>query len=118
MPKTKHNPPKDKNIHIIGNKFTEKDNEIINAAVNAIIEKVEPILNGIGQMVDSIDKRLAIVEEVKKIFPDKVEVVIKHENEGAKSELDSISFEDAVKRAGYKSVDAYLMQHGYKKEKK
>lgn len=71
-----------KKVPIIGQKFTEKDNEIINAAVKAIVERVEPILNGIGNMVDSIDKRLAVVEEVKKSFPDTVNVIVTHEKDG------------------------------------
>lgn len=57
-------PTDSKKVPIIGQKFTEKDNEIINAAVQAIVERVEPILNGIGGMVDAIDKRLQIVEEI------------------------------------------------------
>lgn len=80
MPKDKNPgmPTGSKKVPIIGQKFTEKDNEIINAAVQAIVQKVEPILNGIGGMVDAMDKRVAVLEEVKKIFPDKVEVVIRH----------------------------------------
>lgn len=84
MPKDKNPgmPVGSKKVPIIGQKFTEKDNEIINAAVKAIVERVEPILNGIGNMCEDLRQRVAVLEEVKQIFPSKVNVIVTHEKDG------------------------------------
>ena len=51
-------------VPIIGQEFTEKDKRLIDTAVQGMIQKVEPMLNGIGQMVDELGRRVAVVEEM------------------------------------------------------
>lgn len=51
------------NVPIIG-QINEKDKKVIDTAVNGMIQKVEPMLNGLGQMVEELDRRVAVVEEM------------------------------------------------------
>ena len=64
--------PKDKNpglpvgsrkVPIIG-ELNDKDKKVIDTAVNGMIQKVEPMLNGLGQMVEELGRRVAVVEEM------------------------------------------------------
>lgn len=51
-------------LPIIGDQFTERDKKLIDTAVQGMIGKVEPMLNGIGQMVDEVGRRVAVIEEI------------------------------------------------------
>lgn len=66
MPKNKKTgiPSDSKKVHIIGEQLTEKDKRLIDTAVQGMIQKVEPLLNGMGQMLDAMDKRVQILEEL------------------------------------------------------
>jgi len=57
-------PPESKKVPIIGQEFTDKDRRIIDTAVQAIVEKVEPLLNGLGQMVEDCGRRVTVIEEM------------------------------------------------------
>ena len=47
--------------------------------VDSIAAQLKPTMNTILNNIEGLERRLEIAEEVRKIFPDKVEVVIKHE---------------------------------------
>jgi len=64
--------PKGNKVPIIGESEIQK-------AIKELVQYLDPIILNFSNMFDAIDKRLAVVEEVKKIFPDKVEVTVKHE---------------------------------------
>ena len=66
MPKNKKTgiPSDSKKVHIIGEQLTEKDKRLIDTAVQGMIQKVEPLINGMGQMLDAMDKRVQILEEM------------------------------------------------------
>lgn len=106
-----------KNIPLIGGK-KEQPQIQPHELIPAIVAQLKPTLDIILENVTALEGRMAVVEEVKQLFPAKIEVTVKTVESGSKLDVDSLSFEDAVKRAGYESVDVYLMQHGYKKENK
>ena len=57
--------------------------------VRQIMQYLDPIMNNILQSIDGIERRLAVVEEVKQVFPAKVEVVInKQEGLGWREDVD------------------------------
>ncbi len=66
--------PKSKGLPIIGDK--EKEGR---AMVQYLMEAMAPTFEGITLAIDEIQRRLSVVEEVKKLFPDRVEVIIKKE---------------------------------------
>ena len=77
--------PKGKKLPIIGGTEKEKSEEF----VRQIMQYLDPIMQNILQSIDGIERRLAVVEEVKQVFPAKVEVVIKKEEiEGWRSNLE------------------------------
>jgi hypothetical protein len=45
-----------------------------------LIGYLDPLIQNINLGIETLEKRVAVVEEVKKLFPDKVEVIVKHEN--------------------------------------
>ena len=47
--------------------------------VRQIMQYLDPIMNNILQSIDGIERRLAVVEEVKQLFPQTVNVIIKKE---------------------------------------
>ena len=51
------------NVPIIG-QLNDKDRKVIDTAVNGMIQKVEPMLNGLGGMVEELGRRVAVVEEM------------------------------------------------------
>jgi len=65
IPKTK--------IPIIGEK--EKSEEF----VRQVMAYLDPIMQNILTSIDGIERRLAVVEEVKQIFPASINVIIKKE---------------------------------------
>lgn len=74
--KTKPRVPESK-IPIIG----DRNKEIIQAVMQGIIQQLDPLLTGLTQQSENIEHRLAVVEEVKQIFPSKIDVnvVVKHD---------------------------------------
>lgn len=49
--------------------------------VRQIMNYLDPVLQNILTSIDGIERRLAVVEEVKQIFPQTVHVVIKKEEQ-------------------------------------
>lgn len=70
-------------IPIIGSADKAKSEEF----VRQIMQYLDPIMNNILQSIDGIERRLAIVEEVKQVFPQTVNVIIKKESGGKTSSL-------------------------------
>jgi len=66
--------PKSKGLPVIGSADKAKSEEF----VRQIMQYLDPIMNNILQSIDGIERRLAVVEEVKQVFPAKVEVAVKH----------------------------------------
>jgi len=75
MTKQKPKVPQSK-IPIIGGTEKAKSEEF----VRQIMQYLDPIMNNILQSIDGIERRLAVVEEVKQLFPAKIEVLVKHEH--------------------------------------
>lgn len=85
MTKQKPKVPETK-VPIIGQSADKAKSEEF---VRQIMGYLDPILQNILQSIDGIEHRLAVVEEVKQVFPPKVEVVIKKEEvEGWRSNLE------------------------------
>ena len=64
------------NIPILGQKV---DKIQVQEVVNTIMAQLKPTLDIILENIDGLERRLAVVEEVKQLFPPKVEVIIKKE---------------------------------------
>ena len=47
--------------------------------VRGILKYLDPILQSILNSIDGLERRVAVMEEVKQLFPQKIEVVIKKE---------------------------------------
>lgn len=67
-----------RNIPTIGGKAKSAEAEDF---VKQIMQYLDPVLQNILTAIDGIEHRLNVVEEVKQVFPQKIEVVIKHEKE-------------------------------------
>ena len=67
--------PKGKKLPIIGGNEKAKSEEF----VRQIMQFLDPVLQNILTSIDGIERRLAVVEEIKQIFPQTVNVVIKKE---------------------------------------
>lgn len=67
--------PKGKGLPTIGGTEKAKSEEF----ARQIMQYLDPIMNNILQSIDGIERRLAVVEEVKQLFPPKVEVIIKQD---------------------------------------
>ena len=52
--------------------------------VDSIAAQLKPTMDIILNNIETLERRLEIAEEVRKIFPDKVEVIIKHEEKEKK----------------------------------
>ena len=113
MTKQKPKVPPSK-VPIIGQKSADKEKS--EEFVRQIMNYLDPIMNDILQSIDGIERRLAVVEEVKQVFPAKVDVNVKMIEPQEELDVDSLSFEVAVKRAGYKSVADYILKHGYEEK--
>lgn len=83
MTKQKPKVPSTK-VPIIGGTEKEKSEEFVRQVMNYL----DPIMQNILQSIDGIERRLAVVEEVKQILPPKIEVTIKHEHELMRKKFD------------------------------
>ena len=63
-------------VPIIGEKEKSAQSEEF---VRQVMQYLDPIMQNILQSIDGIERRLAVVEEVKQVFPAKVDVTIKHD---------------------------------------
>ena len=56
------------------------ENQIpVKEIVNQIAAQLKPTMDIILENIETLERRVEIAEEVRKIFPDKVEVIIKKE---------------------------------------
>ena len=55
------------------------DKERDMALVNTILAQIDPVLQKILEGIDGLERRVAVVEEVKQLFPAKIEVIVKHD---------------------------------------
>ena len=67
--------PKSKGLPTIGGTEKAKSEKFVRQIMNYL----DPVLQNILTAIDGIEHRLNVVEEVRQLFPNKVEVVIKHE---------------------------------------
>lgn len=68
------------NVPIIGASKDEVIKNAIDEALTTLTQHLDPILHNLGGAIEELQKRLAIVEEVRSLLPPKIEVVIKHED--------------------------------------
>ena len=74
------------NIPILGQQVNKIQ---VQEVVNTIMAQLKPTLDIILENIDGLERRVNVVEEVKQVFPAKVEVVIKKEGvEGWRSNLE------------------------------
>ena len=57
----------------------EVADKTVEKQMQRFMQTLEPIISALNQNVDTIERRLSVVEETKQIFPSKVEVVVKKE---------------------------------------
>ena len=69
-----------KGLPIIGGEKDKETKALINESIKAILARLDPIMQNILQNIDGLERRLAVAEEVKQIFPAHVTVTVKHEN--------------------------------------
>ena len=74
MTKQKPKVPQSK-IPIIGGTEKAKSEEFI----RQVMQYLDPIMQKILQSIDGLERRVAVVEEVKQVFPAKVDVTVKTE---------------------------------------
>ena len=89
MTKQKPKVPPSK-VPIIGQPRQSADKAKSEEFVRQIMNYLDPIMNNILQSIDGIERRLAVVEEVKQLFPQKIEVLVKHENTYADMPLSTL----------------------------
>jgi len=65
--------PQGKGVPIIGSK---KEGQEI---VNAIMSQLSPVIENILTAIDGLERRVAVIEEVKQLFPSSINVIIKKE---------------------------------------
>ena len=80
VPRTKLNIKKE--VPIIGGankEMQEVADKTVEKHMQRFMQTLEPIISALNQNVDTIERRLSVVEEVKQTFPSKVDVTVKTE---------------------------------------
>ena len=70
---------KKQGVPIIGGKKTQPPGIQMQELIPAIVAQLTPTLDIILENVTALEQRMAVVEEVKQLFPAKIEVIVKHE---------------------------------------
>ncbi len=72
--------PRGKGLPTIGGSNNEEViKNAIDTALATLTQHLDPMLNNLGQAIEELQRRVNIVEEVKQVFPAKVDVTVKHE---------------------------------------
>ena len=71
---------KKQGVPIIGGKKTQAPGTQMQELIPAIVAQLTPTLDIILEKVTTLEMRMAVVEEVKQLFPAKIEVVVKHDH--------------------------------------
>ena len=72
---------KTKDVPVIGgvNEATKKMiEETVDQRMQGLLKVLDPLVQNLHGELAEIEKRLSVVEEVKQLFPSKVEVIVKH----------------------------------------
>ena len=70
-------------VPIIGQSASKPQGQEI---VEAIMAQLRPVIDSILTAIDGLERRVAVVEEVKQVFPSCVRVIIEHKKDKMVSE--------------------------------